>query len=337
MSGATGAPGVVPRAGDTAESRTVSVGGIPMSGLVAEAARPRAVIVALHGGATNSAYYDSRVHPRASLLRTGAALGFTVLALDRPGYGASAKYARVAAMATPESRAELAFGAIDAFLATCAAAGSGPVRAGGGVFLMAHSMGCALATRMAASGRGPELLGLEIAGTGRVPHPDSAFMARLVGPDQPPGRLEPPPRAALREALWTPAYLFPEGADRSLPFALSPYFEGAEVKGWPSEFPGVAARVRIPVHITLAEYERAWRSGLAALADIASLFAAAPRVVTAEQAEAAHNLSVGWTALPYHLKVLSFAEECAIARERAGTPSQAPPTTHVTHNPLSGG
>ena len=319
------------------QSRTVSVGGIPMSGLVAAAAGPRAVIVALHGGATNSAYYDSRVHPRASLLRTGAALGFTVLALDRPGYGASARHARAAAMATPESRAELTFRAIDAFVASCAATGSGHVRDGGGVFLMAHSMGCVLATRMAASDRGPELLGLEIAGTGRVPHPDSAFMARLVSADQPPGRPEPPPRAALREALWTPGYLFPDGADRSLPFSLSPYFEGPEVKGWPGEFPAVAARVRIPVHITLAEYERAWRSGPAALADLASLFAAAPRVVTAEQAEAAHNLSVGWTALPYHLKVLSFAEECAIARERAGTPSQASPTTHVTHNPLSGG
>jgi pimeloyl-ACP methyl ester carboxylesterase len=319
------------------ESRTVNVGGIPMSGLVAEADRPRAVIVALHGGATTSAYYDSQVHPRASLLRTGAALGFTVLALDRPGYGASAKHARTPAMATPDSRADLTFRAIDAFLASSGwrtAAGGGPVRDGAGIFLMAHSMGCALATRMAASDRGAELLGLEIAGTGRVPHPDTPFMARLISPDQQQGRTGRPRRGALRAALWEPEELFPPGADRSLPFALSPYFEGAQVRSWPGDLPGLAARVRVPVHITLAEYERAWSSGPAALADLASLFTAAPRVVTAEQADAAHNLSVGWTAMSYHLKVLSFAEECAVARERTASVTGIPPSTR---NPLSGG
>jgi pimeloyl-ACP methyl ester carboxylesterase len=325
------------------EARTVSVGGIPMSGLVAEVDRPRAVIVALHGGATSSAYFDSRVHPRASLLRTGAALGFTVLALDRPGYRASAKHARAAEMATPEARAELTFRAIEAFLPRRAplapagvrsASGGEPVRHGGGVFLMAHSMGCVLATRMAASERGPELLGLEIAGTGRVPHPDTAFMAMVVSPDQPQGRAGRPRRGTLREALWEPDHLFPDGADRSLPFAPSPFFEGPELRSWPADLPGLAARVRIPVHVTLAQYERAWDSGPAALADLASLFTASPRVVVAEQADAAHNLSVGWTALPYHLKVLSFAEECAIARERTESATDIPPSTH---NPLSGG
>jgi hypothetical protein len=63
----------------------------------------------------------------------------------------------------------------------------------------------------------------------------------------------------------------------------------------------------------------------AALADLASLFTASPRVVAVEQADATHNLSVGWTAPSYHLKVLSFAEECAIARERAATVPDSTP------------
>jgi pimeloyl-ACP methyl ester carboxylesterase len=74
-------------------SRVVLVDGIPMSALVLEAARPSAVVVALHGGAVTSGYFDSPVSPRLSLLAAGAALGFTVIALDRPGYGASAPYA----------------------------------------------------------------------------------------------------------------------------------------------------------------------------------------------------------------------------------------------------
>jgi pimeloyl-ACP methyl ester carboxylesterase len=329
-----------------AQARTVVVDGIPMSGLIAEAAGPRAVIVALHGGATTSAYYHSQVHPRASLLRAGAALGFTVIALDRPGYGASHRYAGADALATPERRADLTFAAIDAFVAapgspsrprphataahrvvpgttdrSAAAAGT----YGAGVFVMAHSMGCVLATRMAASPRGAGLLGLEIAGTGRVPHPEAAFMRPLTSPEGAGARR--PRRAALREALWMPESLYPDGAEASLPLAPGPGYEGTDVRGWPGEFPALAARVRIPVHYTLGQYERVWSSDAAALADVAAMFTASPRVVTLSQADASHNLSVGWTALSYHLKILSFAEECAIARERGDSAIEAPSST----------
>lgn len=54
-----------------------------MSALVAESTQPNAVIVALPGGAVTSGYFDAPDQPRLSLLRTGAALGFTVIALDR--------------------------------------------------------------------------------------------------------------------------------------------------------------------------------------------------------------------------------------------------------------
>jgi hypothetical protein len=126
-----------------------------------------------------------------------------------------------------------------------------------------------------------------------------------------------PRRATLREALWTPEFLYPDGADTSLPLAPGPSYEGTDVRGWIAEFPRLAALVRVPVHYTLGEYERVWSSDAAALAGVAAMFNASPRVVTLSQADASHNLSVGWTALSYHLKVLSFAEECAIARARA--------------------
>ncbi|MGH7291060.1 MAG: alpha/beta hydrolase, partial [Myxococcota bacterium] len=45
------------------------VGAVPMSALVAEVPQPRAVIVAVHGGATSAAYFDCPGHPRLSLLR----------------------------------------------------------------------------------------------------------------------------------------------------------------------------------------------------------------------------------------------------------------------------
>ena len=294
---------------------TVIVDGIPLSARVLAVPRPRAVVVALHGGAVTSAYYDSPVPPRSSLLRAGAALGFTVIALDRPGYGASAAYA--GRMAAAGDRVDLAYAAIEA-LAGGACRGDDP-SPGADVFVVAHSMGCALALQMAADPRGAALLGLEIAGTGRVPHADAAFMDSLTSGGPPrPGPAARPARVTLRDALWNPARLYPPGAATALGYAPAPDYEGTDVHGWIGSFPALAARVRVPVHYTLGDHERVWSAGPEALARVASLFTASPRVVTAEQADAAHNLSLGWSALAYHLKVLSFAEECALRRERAG-------------------
>src|SRR3984893_462481 len=145
--------------------RVVLVDGVPMSALVAAAPDPRAVVVAFHGGASTGAYFDCPGHPRLSLLRAGASLGYTVIALDRPGYGASAPYPD--AMQRPEQRVALAYGAVDKIL------GSSP--RGAGLFLLAHSAGCELVVRMATDERAEHagLLGLELAGTG-VQYADAA-------------------------------------------------------------------------------------------------------------------------------------------------------------------
>ncbi|MGI5330182.1 alpha/beta fold hydrolase [Actinomadura nitritigenes] len=287
--------------------RVADVGGVPMSALVAEAPRPRAVVVALHGGATTAVYFDAPNRPRLSLLRTGAALGFTVIALDRPGYGASA--ARPDRTATAEARVGLAYGAIDGLLA------SRP--RGAGMFLMAHSLGCELAVRMAVGERGGDLLGLEISGTGRHYQP---VAAELLG-----NRFRGGPRAApsagtVRDLVWGGDHLYPEGiAVEAGILAPGPAHEGALARSWPHDFASVAARVRIPVRYTLAEHEGVWRAGRAGLADVAAMFTASPRVETGEQA-GGHNLSLGLSARAYHLRVLAFAEECVLARERAGAP-----------------
>jgi len=75
----------------------VIVGGVPMSAWVAEPEHPedsKAVIVAIHGGGTTAMYFDCPGHPSLSLLRTGAARGFTVVALDRPGMAAPLRIRR---------------------------------------------------------------------------------------------------------------------------------------------------------------------------------------------------------------------------------------------------
>jgi pimeloyl-ACP methyl ester carboxylesterase len=286
--------------------RVVLVDGVPMSGLVAEADDPRAVVVAFHGGASTAAYFDCPGHPRLSLLRAGPALGFTVVALDRPGYGSSAPYPDAAER--PEQRVELAYGAVEKIL--------GAKPRGAGLFLFAHSNGCELALRMAADERGSELLGIEMAGTG-LKYQTAALdiLKAATATHRPTG---------LRELLWQPAHLYPAEVLTGITNSSTgaPY-EATMVKDWPrQDFPALAAQVRVPVQFSFAEHERVWQSDPKALAEIAAMFTAAPRLVTNEQVGAGHNLSLSVNAAAYHLTVLSFVEECVTARERATTEAE---------------
>ncbi len=279
----------------TPRPRVVLVDGVPMSALVAEAPQPRAVVVALHGGGTTAAYFDCPGHPSLSLLR----IGFTVIALDRPGYGSSAAYPE--ALVEPEQRVRLAYGAVDRIL--------GERPGGAGLFVVAHSNGCELALRMAADPRGADLLGIEMAGTGRHYHPAAREVLKTASAThRPPG---------LRELLWHPSELYPPEVLGGLTnSATGAPYEAAMVTEWPRrDFPALAGQVRVPVQFTVAEHEKVWQSDPVALAEIAATFTACPRFTTNEQRAAGHNLSLGHTAAAYHLKVLSFAEECVVARE----------------------
>jgi pimeloyl-ACP methyl ester carboxylesterase len=301
MSGTDPRPDVA--AGAAPRPRVVLVDGVPMSALVSEAPDPRAVVVAFHGGASTAAYFDCPGHPRLSLLRAGATLGFTVVALDRPGYGASAPYPD--AMQHPEQRVALAYGAVDKIL--------GDKPRGAGLFLLAHSAGCELAVRMTADERAQDagVLGLELAGTGLQYAEAASDILKTATATQRP--------AGLRDLLWQPAHLYPaevlSGITNSSTGAL---YEAAMVKDWPrQDFPALAAQAGVPVEFSVAEHERVWRSDPGELAKIAAMFTASPRFVINEQIGAGHNLSLSVNAAAYHMKVLSFVEECVVAQENA--------------------
>jgi pimeloyl-ACP methyl ester carboxylesterase len=282
------------------QPRLVIVDGVPMSALVAEAADPRAVIVAIHGGGTTALYFDCPGHPESSLLRAGAAHGYTVVALDRPGYGSSAPYPE--AVARPEQRVALAYGAVDRVL--------GERPRGAGLFLMAHSGGCELAMRMAADEQRTDLLGMELSGTGRHYHPAAREILKVATRDHRP--------AGLRELLWHPAELYPpEVLGGATVYPGAPPYEDQMVSNWArQDFPALAPTVRVPVHFSIAEHEKVWQSDPPAQAEIASLFSGAPRFQINEQSDAGHNISLGHTAAVYHSTVLLFADECVNAQTR---------------------
>jgi pimeloyl-ACP methyl ester carboxylesterase len=287
-----------------AAPRVVDVAGVPMSALVRQVSEPRAVIVALHGGAASARYFH-HPGPRLSLLDTAAALGFTVLALDRPGYGRCAPHE--SALGSADFRVDLAYGTVDQLL--------GAAPRGAGLFLLAHSAGSELAVRMAAdAARGPDLLGVELAGTGRHWHAEASAILSATRSNA----AEPRRPGGLQRILWQPEHLYPAEALGGRRFASpSPAYEAAVLAEWaPREFARTAAKVTVPVHYTLGEHDLVWRTDPEAMADVAGLFSASPRVVSTVQAGGGHNLSVGLTALAYHLAVLSFVEECVVAREQ---------------------
>lgn len=284
--------------------RLVIVDGVPMSALVAEAENPTAVIVAIHGGGTTALYFDCPGHPSLSFLRAGAAAGFTVIALDRPGYGSSAPYPE--AMARPEQRVELAYGAVNRIL--------GDRPRGAGIFLLGHSGGCELVLRMATGDRRPDLLGIELAGTGRHYHPAARDILKSATRERRP--------AGLRELLWQPEALYPpEVLDGATVSPTAPAYEEGMVSDWSRHgLPTLAPAVSVPVQFSIAEHEKVWQLDSSAMAEIESLFSGAPRFTVHRQPDAGHNMSLGHTAPAYHAQVFSFVNECLAARSSAVTP-----------------
>lgn len=277
-------------------NRVVLVDAVPMSARVAVVPDPRAVIIAIHGGATSSVYFDCPDHPELSLLRAAAAAGYTVIALDRPGYGASALYQDQ--LDDPARRVALAFGAVDKILA------DGP--RGAGLFLFAHSLGSELALRMTADRN--DVIGVEVAGTGLRYRPEAAEILSTATLTRRP--------AGLRELLWEPAELYPPEVLTGALSAPGVAYEAAVTADWARrDFADLAARVRVPVQYTVAGHERVWDTSAEALAAITGLFAASPQVTVNHMPDSGHNLSVGLSAQTYHGRVLSFVEDCLGAEE----------------------
>ncbi|MFE5301565.1 alpha/beta hydrolase [Streptomyces sp. NPDC056632] len=287
---------------------TLDAAGIPLSGLLAEPRHgpPRAVVVAVHGGGMRAGYFDSRARPGLSLLTLGADLGYTVLAVDRPGYGASAAW-----LPRGQSLAQQAATLHDG-LADFAATRD----TGAGVFLVAHSNGGKLALAAAAEERGDDLLGLDISGLG----------SRLaVGTDQLPGQNG---HGDWRRH-WGSLRLYPPDAFRQGRHLVSPVpeMEAREGPLWPDMYPTIARRVRIPVRFTFAEQEQWWLFDDEALAALRRPLGA-PTTVIAHQPDAGHNLSLGWAARTYHLKALGFLEDCLLAKDAApARPAARPPVS----------
>ena len=281
-------------------------GSVELSGLLAEPETPpRALVLALHGGGMTAAYFHGRVHPDLSLLRLGRRLGFTVLALDRPGYGRSS--ARLPQGQLLGEQADTVYGALDEFAARHAT--------GAGVLVVGHSYGLKLGLFLAAHPRGKELLGLDGSGAAYryqpALHPGAADTELTAD-----GSVAAYASRSPRELFWGSESLYPPGTftPGMRPIAPVPELEAYQSALWPELLPGVAAEVRVPFQFSVAEHEQWWQVTDADLAEYQALFTAAPHLIVRRQPAAGHNISLGWAARSYHLNALAFAEQCLLRR-----------------------
>jgi pimeloyl-ACP methyl ester carboxylesterase len=284
---------------------TLAAGGAEIAGLLAEAdGPPRALVLAIHGSGTTSQYFDCRTGPGLSLLELGAACGYTVLAVDRPGYGDSAQLEP----ATAGAQAAVLLTLIDEFTASH--------DSGVGVFVMSHSSGTKVALTMAGDHeRGRRLLGVEGSGTGVEFAPGFAA-ARLAG-------------THYSEMAWGSADLYPPDARDALVRVPTSPADSEDARHWPETIRRLAPGVTVPVRMTLAEEEYFYPTDRAALDELAGLFTSSPLVEVVVEPRSGHNVSVGWGARAYHLKVLAFVEQCILLRrsrqlDRAGDLRESP-------------
>jgi pimeloyl-ACP methyl ester carboxylesterase len=274
-----------------------------LSGLLAEPdGSPRGLILALHGGGARAAYWHSPVDPGSGLLELGARLGWRVLALDRPGYGASADAAAQGFSASAQG--VLLEQALEA-------AGYGHLP----VVLAGHSLGAIVASHMAARDRPAGLTAVALGGVPLVYTDEQAArmaLADVSGPAmaRPRGGTRPDPATWYGPAgTWDPRIT---KYRRSL-VTRTPTAEFVDARDAPAVLPAVMSRIAVPVQFAVAEYEQTTASASVLLSAAEQALMGAGRDLLMVR-NSGHNLSLGRAARAYHLRLLAFAEAALIER-----------------------
>jgi pimeloyl-ACP methyl ester carboxylesterase len=270
-------------------------GAIPLSGLLAEPReRPRGVIVALHGGGGRASYWDAPGLPERSLLRAGAKAGYRVVAVDRPGYGASEKLRQYRLRVADQ--VPLLAHALGAMLEDAP------------VLVVGHSLGTIVAVELALAGIWKNVRGLALGGAPLAYTPEQQAQLEAIDTSGPViGRSTgPQPSAAVWYApgeMEDPAV----GAAHRATVTVTPSAEFLDARDAPAVMPQRLAKVPVPVQLVVAEHERA-----TAPADVIFATVSKDTVETAVLPGSGHNMSIGAAASLYHRQVLGFADRLTV-------------------------
>ncbi|MEP7022455.1 MAG: alpha/beta hydrolase family protein [Actinomycetota bacterium] len=289
-----------------AEQRGTVEFGVDGSTITAVTAGPvsrpgRPLIAALHGGTYHAGYFDVAGSDHGSFLDLAAAAGHRVVSFDRPGYGGS----------PPLPPAQNTFTRHAGLLAAAIAQATERWPADG-VFLVGHSIGGMIAAMIAADPVDFPIVGISVTGMGAVirdPGPAGA-LASL-----PPDETVDLPYDQRDQVMFGPEHTRTatgiQNAHAS--YAPVPVRELIQAPQWPDEhLPGLAPRIRVPVHNALAEFDALWDSTDANVAKFAGLLTAAPFVEAGLARDTGHSIDHHILGYALHLRQLAFAAECAL-------------------------
>lgn len=262
---------------------------------------PKALLVALHGGTYTSKYFDTSP---SFLLEFCASLGYSILALDRPGYGA----------ATSVPLDQLSFdGQVPILRQAIEEIWNDYGQQSAGMFLIGHSIGGMISLLLAAENPHEHLLGLNMTGSGAIYHTQTKSAFATLVSDASAVVMEQPVKVAV---MYGPSWSYPEelakqDPERDVP---CPMTEFADAQTWDARLPRVAADVRIPVQFIVPEYDNIWRGDSEALSHVAEIFTAAPFVDVGMQRMMGHSAELHTLARAFYMKILAFVEECIVYR-----------------------
>ena len=263
----------------------------------AEAAGPRPLVIAIHGGTYTSRYFDVADH---SLLDRAAANGIPAIAIDRYGYGGTPFIDDMSILGQAAALSDALADVWDAHRGDAE-----------GVVLIGHSIGAAITLGIASAPGKLPLLGVAVSGIGvRTPGSHSAMWNSL--PDLPTVEMPGPIKDQL---MFGRVGSFGAAMPAASHSANAPVPKAELVDivgGWQTQAADVCARVRVPVHYRQAEHDNLWVVDEGEIDAFAARFAAAPRVDAAMVRNTGHCMDFHAIGAALHLQQLGFALQCAV-------------------------
>jgi pimeloyl-ACP methyl ester carboxylesterase len=258
------------------------------------------VVIALHGGTYSSEYFDIPGH---SLLDNATKQGIAVIAIDRPNYlGSSPLTSDDSIIVDNATVLSDAIGSVFSEHGGAAA----------GVVLVAHSIGGAIATIIAATPQSWPLLGLATSGCLVGVPPESAGAWSAL-PDIPMIDLPVPLKDQL---MFGP----PDTYDEAMPAAsypsntLVPKAELLDITGgWIARRAETCAAVAVPVHHRSAEFDHLWIVNQGEMDAYRAGFTSASSIDAQIQLAAGHCIDFHLPSDEFQNSQLAFARESAKA------------------------
>jgi pimeloyl-ACP methyl ester carboxylesterase len=284
------------------EQLALTAGDGSVTGFLARGEAGRPLLVCIPGGSYNARYFDVPGH---SFVQAAIEGGFSVAALNRPGYEDS----------TPLSRPTFA-GNADALVAAIDDLWSKAKDGCTGVVLVGHSMGGAIAIHIASRPRPWPLLGIAISAI-HYDAPEAVTQAWNSMPADISIEFSPEQRVKF---MYGPTETY-DGSVVAAASAASSPIPVAEllevVDGWTRDFSAIAAAVDVPVHYGLSEHEQLWISSPAGVDAFAAAFTGAPSVSAHQVLGVGHNIDHHHAGSQYRHDVLDWAGNLPAREETA--------------------